>query len=155
MGSAYVTHDMYFIGSYVSPGSTAFAVYKNAVDSASQIKDPATILGVGVIASIYDGINLMALAMRAANSTSGAAYNADIATIAAGVPGSVVVHSYAAGLAALKAGKKIHYEGVDGSVHFNSFHNSPGDFSASGFGPGGSPVLLGVIPGPDVQKLLS
>jgi branched-chain amino acid transport system substrate-binding protein len=155
MGSTYMTHSMYFIGSFVSPTSHAFGIYKSAVYGASQIKDPATILGVGVIASIYDGINLMGLAMQMAHSTSGPAYNADIAKIAAGSPGAVVVDSYAAGLAALKAGKKIHYEGVGGVIHFNTFHNSPGNFSASGFTANGSPTLLGVIPGTQVQQLLS
>lgn len=155
MGTAYVTHSMYFIGGYVSPVSQAFSIYRTAVDSASQIKDPATILGVGVIASIYDGINLMGLAMDMAHSTSGPAYNADIAKIAAGRPGATVVDSYAAGLAALKAGKQIHYEGVGGVIHFNAFHNSPGDFSASGMNSSGNPVPLGVITGPQVQGLLS
>ena len=155
MGTAYMTHDMTFVGSYVSSTSPAFAIYKSAVYGESTIKDPATILGVGVIASIYDGVNLMGLAMQMAHSTSGPAYNADIAKIAAGIPGATVVDSYAAGLAALKAGKQIHYEGVDGAIHFNAFHNSPGNFAASGFDASGNPVPLGVIPGTTVQQLLS
>jgi branched-chain amino acid transport system substrate-binding protein len=155
MGGSYMTHSMAFVGSYVSPASPAFSIYKSAVYGASQIKDPATILGVGVIASIYDGINLMGLAMQKAHSTSGPAYNTDIARIAAGAPGAVVVDSYAAGLAALKAGQQIHYVGVGGPIHFNAFHNSPGNFSASGFSTSGSPTLLGVIPGTQVQQLLS
>jgi ABC-type branched-subunit amino acid transport system substrate-binding protein len=155
MGTSYVTHDMSFIGGYVSQTSPAFAIYKSAVYGASQIKDPATILGVGVIASIYDGINMMALAMEEAHSTSGPAYNAGIAKIAAGTPGAVTVDSYAAGLAALKAGKAVHYEGVGGSIQFNAFHNSPGNFAASGFSANGNPVVLGVIPGTEVQSLLS
>jgi hypothetical protein len=66
-----------------------------------------------------------------------------------------VVNSYAAGLAALKAGKQIHYEGVGGAVFFNAFHNSPGNFSAAGFDASGSPTPLGVIPGTTVAGLLS
>jgi branched-chain amino acid transport system substrate-binding protein len=155
MGGSYMTHSMAFVGSYVSPTSQAFSIYKSAVDGAAQIKDPATILGVGVIASVYDGINLMGLAMQMAHSTSGPAYNADIARIAAGAPGAVAVDSYAAGRAALKAGKQIHYVGVGGPIHFNAFHNSPGNFSASGFTASGNPALLGVIPGTQVQQLLS
>ena len=155
MGGSYMTRSMSFVGSYVSPTSQAFSIYKSAVDAAAQIKDPATILGVGVIASIYDGINLMGLAMQMAHSTSGPAYNADIAKIATGAPGAVAVDSYAAGLAALKAGHHIHYVGVGGPIHFNAFHNSPGNFSASGFTASGNPTLLGVIPGTQVQQLLS
>ena len=155
MGTAYMTHDMSFVGSYVDPGTKAYSIYKQAVYGASQIKDPSTILGVGVIASIYDGINLMSLAMQAAHSTSGSAYNSWIGKIAAGTPGATVVNSYAAGLAALKAGKQIHYEGVDGSVTFNAFHNSPGNFAASGFDASGNPTALGTIPGTTVAGLLS
>jgi branched-chain amino acid transport system substrate-binding protein len=155
MGAAYVTGSMYFIGGYVDPNSNAFSIYKSAVDGASQIKDPATILGVGVIASIYDGINLMSLAMQMAHSTSGPVYNADIKKIATGSAGAVTVDSYAAGLSALKAGKKIHYVGVGGQITFNAYHNSPGSFSASGFDASGNPTLLGVIPGTEVQQLLS
>lgn len=155
MGTSYVTHDMSFIGGYVSQTSPAFAIYKSAVYGESQIKDPATILGVGVIASIYDGINLMALAMDEAHSTSGPSYNGYIAKIAAGTPGAVTVNSYAAGLAAIKAGKAVHYEGVGGAIHFNAYHNSPGDFSASGFTANGNPAVLGVIPGTEVQSLAS
>lgn len=155
MGTTYMTHDMAFVGSYVNSATPAFGIYKSAVYGESSIKDPATILGVGVIASIYDGINLMGLAMQMAHSTSGPAYNADIAKIAAGTPGAVVVNSYASGLAALKAGKQIHYQGAGGAIHFNAFHNSPGDFSASGFDASGNPVPLGVIPGTQVQQLLS
>ena len=155
MGTAYMTHDMAFVGSYVNPGTQAYSIYKKAVYGASQIKDPATILGVGVIASIYDGINLMSLAMQAAHSTSGPACNAWIGKIASGSPGATVVNSYASGLAALRAGKHIHYEGVDGSVVFNAFHNSPGNFSASGFDASGNPVPLGVIPGTTVAGMLS
>lgn len=155
MGTTYMTRDMAFVGSYVNPASQAYSIYKKAVYGASQIKDPATILGVGVIASIYDGINLMSLAMQAAHSTSGPAYNAWIGKIASGSAGATVASSYAGGLAALKAGKHIHYEGVDGAVIFNAFHNSPGNFSASGFDAKGNPVPLGVIPGTTVAGLLS
>jgi ABC-type branched-subunit amino acid transport system substrate-binding protein len=154
MGINYVTHDMSFVGGYVSPTSAAFAVYKHDVDSDSKIKDPSTILGVGVIASIFDGINLMSLAMEEAHSDSGPVYNADIAKIAAGTPGSVVVHTYAEGLKELKAGKSIHYEGVGGAISFDAYHNSPGNFSASGFTASGSPTLLGVITAAQVQHLL-
>ena len=43
--------------------------------------------------------------------------------------------------------------GVGGPIHFNAFHDSPGNFSASGFTASGGPTLLGVIPGTQVQQL--
>jgi hypothetical protein len=109
---------------------------------------------VGVISSIYDGIMIMSLAMQEAHSTKGSAYNKDILSITSPGPGKQVVHSYAAGLAAIKAGHKIQYVGVGGPVAFNKFHNSPGQFSATAFTADGSPRLLGVMAGPDVLALL-
>ena len=63
---------------------------------------------------LYDGINLAALAMVMSHSTKAATYKADIIKIGDGVPGAKVVNSFAQGVAALKAGKHIRYEGPGG-----------------------------------------
>jgi branched-chain amino acid transport system substrate-binding protein len=118
------------------------------------VKSPATVLGVGVISSIYDGIIIMSLAIQEAGSSSGPTFNTDIQNITSPGAGKEVVHTYAAGLAAIKAGKKVQYVGVAGPISFNQFHNSPGSFSASGFNTDGSPRVLGYMNGPDVLALL-
>ena len=77
---------------------------------------------------LYDGMNLAALAMIAAGSTDTAKWQPFIATIGGGVPGAVVVNSFAQGVTELKAGKHIRYVGPGGPTSFDSFHDSPGIF---------------------------
>ncbi len=154
LGSTYVTHDIALVGSYLSTSSAAYTAYKNAMYASPQVKSPATVLGVGVISSIYDGIIIMSLAIQEAGSTSGPAFNKDILDITSAGSGKAIVHTYATGLAAIRAGKKIQYVGVGGPVTFNAYHNSPGSFSASAFNPDGSPRVLGYMNGPDVLALL-
>jgi hypothetical protein len=51
--------------------------------------------------------------------------------------GKVVVHTFAAGKAALAAGKKIQYIGASGPAVFNKYHNSTGAFEVAAYeGPG-------------------
>ncbi|MGH9103275.1 MAG: ABC transporter substrate-binding protein [Acidimicrobiales bacterium] len=154
LGASYVTHDIALVGSYIDPGSTAYAAYKAAMYASPQVKSPATVLGVGVISSIYDGISIMTLAMQMAHSTTGSVYNSDVLKITSAGAGKQVVHTYPAALAAVKAGKSIQYVGVGGEIFFNQYHNSPGNFSASAFNSDGSPRLLGQIPGSKVLSLL-
>ena len=92
---------------------------------------------------LYDGINMAALAMDMAHSTSGAKYKADILKIAEGVHGAVNVSSYAAGLKDLKAGKKIHYIGVGGSYQFDSYQTAFGPFEDDQFLANGTTVAVG------------
>jgi len=75
---------------------------------------------------LYDGINLAALAMTQAKSTDTAKWRPLITTIGDGVPGATVVNSFAQGVAALKAGKKIRYIGPGGPTNFDAFHDSAG-----------------------------
>jgi ABC-type branched-subunit amino acid transport system substrate-binding protein len=154
LGANYVTHSIALVGSYLSTTSAAYTGYKNAMFASPQVKSPATVLGVGVISSIYDGIIIMSLAIQEAGSSSGPAFNTDILNITSPGAGKEVVHTYAAGLAAIKAGKKIQYVGVGGPISFNQYHNSPGSFSASGFNTDGSPRVLGYMNGSDVLALL-
>jgi hypothetical protein len=75
---------------------------------------------------LYDGINLAALAMVEAKSTVPSVYAPYIVKVGDGTAGAVVVHSYAEGIAALKSGKAIRYEGPGGPTSFDSYHDSPG-----------------------------
>ena len=80
----------------------------------------------------YDGFIVMALAATAAKSTTPAVWNSFIPAVTTASPGAVVVYSYADGLAALKAGKKIDYVGATGLIAFNQWHNSTGGFEIAG-----------------------
>lgn len=67
----------------------------------------------------YDGTTMLALAMTAAHSTDPAVYVNYIKQIS-GTSGTMVT-SYAQGVAALKAGKKIYYDGAEGVYDFNKY----------------------------------
>jgi hypothetical protein len=96
----------------------------------------------------------MALAMVAAKSTSGPVWNKYIATVTAPGKNKTVVHTFADGLAALNAKKQIDYVGTGGQILFNKYHNSAGNFSATGFNADGSPRLLSVFGGGLIAKAL-
>lgn len=94
---------------------------------------------------LYDGINLAALAMIEAKSTDPKVYRPFIEQIGNGTPGATVVTSFADGLAALKAGKKIRYEGPGGPTNFDSFHDSTGLFEVDTYDPTGHVQVAGQL----------
>jgi branched-chain amino acid transport system substrate-binding protein len=155
VGTNYVTHDVYLVGSSFSQTTPAFHTYKGALSADPKTSAIANVLSaVGPPASVYDGINILALAMIMSKSTVGSTYNADITKVVAPKPGAVVVDNYAAGKTALAAGKQIQYVGVLGPVVFNQFHNSAGTFAAAVFAANGSANRVGAISGPQVLGLL-
>ena len=155
VGSDYLTHDVYLIGSYFSDTTDAFRVYKEGIFAAPQNAAFANvIITVGPPASAYDGINIMALAMLMAGTTIGPEYNSFIPQVVSRKAGAVVVHSYAEGKKALAQGKKIQYVGVVGEITFNQFHNFAGQFAANVFASDGNSSQVGVISGDQVSKLL-
>jgi ABC-type branched-subunit amino acid transport system substrate-binding protein len=94
---------------------------------------------------LYDGMNLAALAMIAAGSTDVAKWQPFITSIGDGVPGSVVVNSFAQGVRELKAGKKIRYVGPGGPTSFDAFHDSPGIFQIDTYSATGAVQVTGGI----------
>jgi ABC-type branched-subunit amino acid transport system substrate-binding protein len=102
---------------------------------------------------LYDGINLAALAMTAAKSTSQSAYMPWIIKIGNGVPGATVVHSFAQGVADLKAGKQIRYEGPGGPTSFDAYHDSAGLFQTDTYSPAGAVNVAGSIPVSQLRAL--
>jgi branched-chain amino acid transport system substrate-binding protein len=149
LGAQFVTKDISLVGYHVNPSSAAFAAYKDGLTSSSHVSasDVPVVTGIGVIAALYDGDIAMALAMNAAHSTSGPVWNKFIVTVTAPGKNKVVVHTYADGLAALNAKKQIDYVGTGGQILFNKYHNSAGNFSATGFNTDGSPRLLSIFGG--------
>jgi branched-chain amino acid transport system substrate-binding protein len=100
----------------------------------------------------YDAVVTLALAMDAANSTSGAVYNTFIMKVTAPGAGKKVVYTYAAGKAALAAGKQIQYIGASGPLLFNRYHNSFGAQAVEKF-PANAPIVVGTISQAAVQAL--
>jgi ABC-type branched-subunit amino acid transport system substrate-binding protein len=105
--------------------------------------DFATYLTAPGAVHLYDGINLTALSMLAAKSTSPASYMPKLVQIANGTPGATVVNSFAQGAAALKAGKQIRYEGPGGPTSFDAYHDSAGLFQVDKYSPAGAVAVAG------------
>jgi len=131
----------------VNFGGPAYPLYKKLV-LAQKGRVPGVPSFQGLLTAngtvhLYDGINLAALAMVMSGSTVGAKYKADILKIAQGVKGAVIVSSFAAGVKALKAHKKIHYEGVGGLYRFDAFQTAFGPFEDDQFKADGTTVAVG------------
>jgi len=98
---------------YAPPSGPAWQTYNKALlASASQVPKPSQWSTDPYSMTDYDAVNVMALAMLAAKSTSPAVFNKDIMTVTAPGSGKTVVTSFAAGKAALAAGKQIQYVGA-------------------------------------------
>jgi branched-chain amino acid transport system substrate-binding protein len=142
----------------VSTGSTpAYPLFKKLVLAQSGkvkgVGNFSTLLSANGTVHLYDGINLAALAMVMSGSTSGSGYKADILKIADGAPGAVVVTSFQAGVNALKAHKKIHYEGVGGFYQFDAYQTSFGAFEDTKFTATGGTVNAGTLSASELNSL--
>ena len=70
------------------------------------------------------------------------------------LPGAVQVYTYAEGLAALKAGKKIDYVGATGAIALDKWHNSGGGFEIPAYQPSGNLNLVDLITAADLAPLI-
>jgi branched-chain amino acid transport system substrate-binding protein len=155
VGTSFIFNKVDLVGSYFSTSTQAFYTYRNALLANPKTHALAdTLATVGPPASIYDGINIMALAMLMAKSADPTVYNAYVNEIVTPKSGAVVVDSYAAGKKALSEGKKIQYVGVLGPVTFNKYHNFAGAFAAARFTGSTTSVNAAIMPGSEISKLL-
>jgi ABC-type branched-subunit amino acid transport system substrate-binding protein len=113
--------------------------------SGAQTGDFTTYFTAPGAVHLYDGMNLAALAMIAAHSTDVSKWKPWITKIGDGVPGAVVVNSFAQGAADLKAGKAIRYIGPGGPTVFDAYHDSPGIFQIDTYSGTGAVVPVGGI----------
>jgi hypothetical protein len=63
------------------------------------------------------------------------------------------VHTFAVGVAALQAGKKIDYVGAAGTIAFNQWHNSTGGFEIAAYQTNGNLNLVDSITAADLAPL--
>jgi ABC-type branched-subunit amino acid transport system substrate-binding protein len=139
---------------YAPMTSRAYKTYTaSLLASTAKVPQPAQWNGDLYSVSDYDSTNIMALAMIAANSTTPSVFNAFITKVTSPSPNAVVVNTFAAGKAALAAGKQIQYVGAAGPIVFNQYHNSGGGFEMIRQTPDGKTVLVGAIPAADVQQV--
>jgi branched-chain amino acid transport system substrate-binding protein len=117
---------------YVGLSGPGYDSYKHRLMTlGGKVADPGQYIGQTYAISDYDAVNITALAMTEANSTSPGVYNSFVTKVTA--PGGVVVHTYADGLAALKAGKRIQYAGASGPLVFTAYHSAERQFSYDTF----------------------
>ena len=102
---------------------------------------------------LYDGINLAALAMIMAKSTTPSVYAPDIVTIGNGVPGATLCYSFAECASLLKAGKTIRYQGPGGPTNFDSYHDSTGIFQVDTYSASGTVQVTGNISAAQLRAL--
>ncbi len=119
----------YIVTVYSSPNTPAYAEYTKALmSSKAQVPQPGQWDSDLYSVSDYDSVNIMALAMIASHSTKPSVFNKWIMKVTSPSPGAEVVHTFAAGKAALDQGKAIQYVGAVGPTVFNQYHNSGQSF---------------------------
>lgn len=128
ISASFVQSHIAFLGYYFSNSPQAMAQYKNALGKLLPKKQVATDLTLSGLPTEYDGVIIAALAMTLARTTDPHTYNADILKVTQPRAGAAVVHTYARGVTAIRAGKQIQYVGVDGAFLFNPSHNVAGQF---------------------------
>ncbi|MGH7642932.1 MAG: ABC transporter substrate-binding protein [Candidatus Dormibacteria bacterium] len=117
---------------YAPPTGTAWKIFNNALlASRSSVPSPGQWTADPYTMTFYDAVNVIALSILEAHSTSRSAYNKDVLKVTAPGAGKTVVYSFAAGKKALAAGKSIQYIGAGGPIVFNRWHNSTGAFEAA------------------------
>jgi branched-chain amino acid transport system substrate-binding protein len=153
IGSAAMARYIEGMQPYAPPSGAAWQAFnKSLLASGSQVSNPGQWSTDPYSMTYYDGVNVMALAMLAAKSTSPAVFDRYIMRVTEPGSGKVVVTTYAAGKAALDAGKQIQYAGAGGPIAFNTWHNSTGAFEAAKYA-GGNVALAGSISAAQIAAL--
>lgn len=99
----------------------------------------------------YDAMNISALAMLEAKSTTSSVWIDKIASIT-GDTSLPNVFTFAQGKAAIQAGKSVYYFGATGQITFNRYHNASGNFAATAFNLDGTFRQLGTLPAAQLQR---
>jgi branched-chain amino acid transport system substrate-binding protein len=128
---------------FSGPAYDEFLTNLNA--AASQFADAPKYKQRGSTLHLYDGIIMTALAMLATNSADPKVYNPKIIDIANGVSGAQIVNTYKDGVAALKAGKAIRFEGAAGENNFDQYNNSQSGYILVSYDKDGNEVKVGQL----------
>ena len=126
---------------------------KNLLASAT-VPKPAQWSADSYTMTDYDSVIVMALAATAANTTNPAVWNASIPAVTTPSTGATEVHTYAEGLAALHAHKKIEYVGASGVIDFNKWHNSGGGFQIGAYQTNGNLTQVSLITAPQLAPFI-
>jgi ABC-type branched-subunit amino acid transport system substrate-binding protein len=138
---------------YAAPSGAGWRLYDKNLLASALVPQPAQWSTDSYTMTAYDGVIVMALAATLTKSTSPAVWNASIMAVTTASPDAMMVHSYADGVAALHAGKKIDYVGAAGPIAFNQWHNSPGGFEIAAYQTNGNLNLVDLITAADLAPL--
>jgi ABC-type branched-subunit amino acid transport system substrate-binding protein len=140
-----------------TPRGPGYTYYKKLVVTlGSKIQDPKQYLTDSYAIADYDAVVLAALAMTEAKTTNPAVWHKLVMPIANGTGGATLVHSYAAGVQAIRAGKKVHYIGANGPFDFNKYQNAAGSFEVFRYSTSShSDQEIGTITLTEMRKLTS
>jgi ABC-type branched-subunit amino acid transport system substrate-binding protein len=145
IGAGAMAHYFEGMQPYAPPSGAAWQAYnRSLLASASQVPKPGQWSSDPYSMTYYDAVNVMALAMTAAKSTSPAVFDKYIMKVTEPGSGKTVVTTFAAGKAALRAGKQIQYLGAGGPIVFNRWHNSTGAFETAKYA-NGNLALVGSV----------
>jgi ABC-type branched-subunit amino acid transport system substrate-binding protein len=155
IGKSALSKDYAAATPYAPASGGGWAAYNKALLVAPGVTKPVSTWTDDPYAMVdYDGFIVMALAATAANNTSPAVWNAYIPKVTTAGGGAMVVNSYAEGIAALKAGKKIDYVGATGLIAFNQYHNSSGGFEIAAWDANGTNPYVTSYTAADLATLL-
>jgi branched-chain amino acid transport system substrate-binding protein len=136
---------------YAPATTLAYRTYTAALlASKSAVPNPAQWEADLYSVADYDSVVIMALAMIAAHSTSPARYDSYIRAVTSPSANAVIVHTFAAGKAALESGKRIQYIGAVGPTVFNQWHNSGQGFAMEQRTPSGTWRVVNVLSAAEV-----
>jgi len=146
----------YFVAEqpYAPSSGPAWQVFNKNLLASATVPKPATWNTDSYTMTDYDSVIVMALAATLAKSTSPAVWNASIPAVTTASKEAMPVHTYAAGLAALRAGKKIQYVGASGGIAFNQWHNSGGAFQIDSYQANGDLSLVSSITAAQLAPLI-
>ena len=147
----------YFVAEspYAAASGAAWQTFnKDLLASSSSVPKPSQWSTDSYSMGYYDSVIVMALAATMDKTTNPAVWNASIPAVTTASPGAVVVHTYADGLAALRAGKKIDYVGAAGIIDFNKWHNSSGGFEIAAYQANGGLSVVSTITAAQLTPLI-
>jgi neutral amino acid transport system substrate-binding protein len=133
------------VGLGAGPGWSVYDKALNSLKGIAGLSDPGQYYNDSYSETFYDAVTDLALAMIASKSSDPSVLNSWILRLTAPHPGAVVVHTYAAGRAALLAGKSIQYVGVSGPQKYNKYHNNLLPYQGVKILPNGQAAEFSVI----------
>ena len=102
-----------------TPGKALTDTFKKNVSAAYKKYTGKPLTDFIYAESAYDAVIIAALAAEAAKDASGVGIKSQITEISKAGAGKTTVTTFKAGIAALKAGKKINYDGLTGGIDFD------------------------------------